>query len=50
MNERIKFINYPIYKYTRKGDNVIYEKREIILNLELKQRAHETEFSLATRH
>ena len=50
INERVKFINYPVYKYTRKGDNVIYEKREIILNLELKQKAHEKEFSLGIRH
>ena len=27
MNERVKFINYPIYKYTWRGDNVIYEKK-----------------------
>ena len=27
INEKVKFINYPVYKYTRKGDNVIYEKK-----------------------
>ena len=50
INERVKFINYPIYKYTRKGENIIYEKKEIILNLKLKQKAHETEFLLGTTH
>jgi len=27
INERVKLINYPIYKYIRKGDNIIYEKK-----------------------
>ena len=27
INEKIKFINYPVYKYMGKGDNVIYQKK-----------------------
>lgn len=39
INERVKYINYPVYKYTRKGGNVIYEKKRDNFSFRIKTKS-----------
>tara|TARA_A100000164_G_C21508017_1_gene585660 strand:- start:172 stop:642 length:471 start_codon:yes stop_codon:yes gene_type:complete len=39
ISEKIKFINYPVYKYIGKGDNIIYQKKRNNFEFKIKTKS-----------